>query len=827
MGRQGSRLRWIAATVIALAAMASAVKPAHAADAPSAATVIRGGFSAAGGLSAAGPYAAILVYDLPDAPPAPLRAKAAPAAAASAPAIRTTAAPPPDARPKAQPSDPQESLQIAAALGAPRRLVLATREGGKWQHVEIARADRIDGPVCPKETVPGPILAWTQRQGTQWELCIYREGKKKTVASGGRVMHHPLIAFSARSGLIAGCETDDDKGESVITLYDESGARMLSIPGRHGRLAAAPAGLLLLAERATADAIWLEATAIKDGKSQQSVAIRGPRDYTFNADIAVDPASGAAFIVAECAVAFGAHCQLGLDRELRVWRLAPDVPEASPYPDAARALLPIERRAFRTGMGSSTENTPPIRPIILSVGGRPLVAFREFRCRAKKDFGWDVYLTSCTGPAWSAPVRLTEQIGSADTGYALLPDGAGFLGVFPELDNPGRSSPSYAHRVALVTVPPDRALLVPPIPEAQQNAAWRTPERFLDIAPAPPALPSAPDGLTLLWGDLHAHSIYSKCIPSANGTPDEMLRYERDVLKLDVIALLEHTQFMSLAEVIWDFDRLEAEAGGRILLYGTEPGIHPGRHTNIHATSRGVFDRICSLCRVKGGSDRAASYRALLEAFPDGQTVAIRHFHGDTDIDNAESATSFEPRLEVAMEAMQGRANNLLGNNGKAGFPSNYLNHGFKIGLVGGSDHFRETEAVNRYCLTGFWVRERSAAGIWEALRNRRTLAVSNAKVAIWATLEGKSIGEEVAATGPLRFHVALAAARPIRRVTLIRDGEVLPWTAVGAKNAALTLEDKTSAPGRHWYVVTAEADSAYPQPAIAHASPIFVTVKQ
>jgi len=159
MGRQGGRLRCIAAAVIALAAMAPAVKPAHAADVPSDATVIRGGFSAAGGLSAAGPYAAMLVYDLPDAPPT---------------------------------SDLRESLQVAAALGAPRRLVLATREGGQWQHVEIARADRIDGPVCPKETVPGPILAWTQRQGTQWELCVYRDGKMKTVASAGQILRHPL-----------------------------------------------------------------------------------------------------------------------------------------------------------------------------------------------------------------------------------------------------------------------------------------------------------------------------------------------------------------------------------------------------------------------------------------------------------------------------------------------------------------------------------------------------------------------------------------------------------------------------------------------------------
>ncbi len=793
-GPQGSRLRCFAAVVIVSAAMTSAVESAQAARGPSDAAVIRGGFSAAGGRSAAGLYAAMLIYDLPDVPSA---------------------------------TDARESLQVFAALDASRCLLLATRVGSRWQHAEIARADRIDGPVCPKETTPGPILAWTQRQGTQWQLCVYRGGKKQIVVSAGQCLRSPLIAFPAGSGLIAGCETDDENGESVITLHDETGARIVRIPGRHARLAALPNGLLLLSERATADAIWLEATLVKDGRPQPPLAIRGPLDYTFNADLAVDPASGTAFIVAECSVAFGAHCQLGLDRELRAWRLDPGASDAEPYPDSGRALLPIERRAFKTGIGASTENTPPIRPFVLCIGGQPLVGFREFRCRTFKDFGWDVYLTRFMGQAWSAPARLTEQLGSADTGYVLLPDGEGFIGAFPELDNPGRSSPSSAHRVALVPIPPDRALPVPPIPEAHRSAAWRNPERFLDIAPAPPSLPSAPQDLTLLWGDLHAHSIYSKCVPSANGMPDEMLRYQRDVLKLDVISLLEHTSMMSLAEIIWVFDRLEAEAGGRILLYGTEPGINPGRHTNIYAASRGAFDRICSLFRVKSGGDRAASYRTLLEAIPAGDTVALRHFHGDAAADDAQSFTSFEPRLEVAMEAMQGRGNNLLGKDGKAGFPAVYLNHGFKIGLVGGSDHFRETEAVNRYCLTGFWVRERSEAGIWEALRNRRTLAVSNAKMAIWATLEGKGIGEEVTTTAPLRFQVALAAARPIRRVALIRDGEVLPWTPVAAKFAALTLEDKTSAPGRHWYVVTAEADSAYPEPAIAHASPIFVTIKQ
>lgn len=790
--RMNNKRNWVALLGMALAI------PVLAAVAARDAAVIRGGVSAAGGLSAAGPYAAALVYDQVEAQRELARTK------------KTT---------DANPITPLEAFNV---LESPRRLVLASRERGQWKQVEIVRAERIDGPVCPKETTTAPVVAWVQRKGTQWDLCVYRDGNIKVIASASHILRNPLVAFSVASGLIVGCEAENDKGEPVITLYGESGTSLATLPGRHGRLVALPVGSLLLAERDTADEIWLEATMIKNGKAQKPVEIRGPRDYTFNADLAVDPA-GATYIVAECAVAFGADCQPGLDRELRVWLLAADSSKAEPYPDAEHARIPVERRAFKTGLGASTENTPPIRPIVLCLNSRPVVAFREFRCRKFKDFGWDVYMTRHTDRAWSTPVRLTETLGSPDTGYALIPDGEGLLGVFPELENPESHSASYAHRVALVAVPSDRAL---PVPAIERNAPWRTPERFLDIAPAPPALSAAPSGFTLLWGDIHAHTCYSKCVGAANGMPDEMVRYQRDVLKLDVISLLEHTQIMGLSEDIWVFDRLEAEAGGRILIYGTEPGGIPGRHTNFYASNRKAFNRMCSLFLVRDGYERAASYRALLEALPAGETVALRHFHGGVNADDAQSATSFEPRLEVAMEAMQGRENNMLGKDGKAGFPSIYLNHGFNVGLVGGSDHFRETDAANRYCLTGFWVRERSEVGVWEALRNRRTLAVSNAKVAIWATLDGKGIGEEVTASGPLRFEVALSSARQIRRVTLIRDGEVLPWTAVGAKNATLTLEDKTPAPGRHWYVVTAEADSAYPQPAIAHASPIFVRIE-
>ena len=59
-----------------------------------------------------------------------------------------------------------------------------------------------------------------------------------------------------------------------------------------------------------------------------------------------------------------------------------------------------------------------------------------------------------------------------------------------------------------------------------------------------------------------------------------------------------------------------------------------------------------------------------------------------------------------------------------------------------------------------------------------------------------------------------------------MRDGELLPWTEIGARAAEIDLLDEGAPGGRHWYVVTAEADSVPGEPPVlAHASPFFVTV--
>jgi hypothetical protein len=162
-------------------------------------------------------------------------------------------------------------------------------------------------------------------------------------------------------------------------------------------------------------------------------------------------------------------------------------------------------------------------------------------------------------------------------------------------------------------------------------------------------------------------------------------------------------------------------------------------------------------------------------------------------------------------------------------FPNPFLDAGCKIGLVGGTDHFREW-APNHFCLTGFWVKEVSADGVWEAIRNRYTIAMSDSRVAMLTRCKGAPMGETAVLAADETFKVSVEAscAHDIRRITLMRDGELLPWTEVGARSVALDLEDGSCTPGKHWYVVTAEVATGFGREhsGICHASPYFVWKK-
>ncbi len=705
------------------------------------------------------------------------------------------------------------------AAGAPTRAIKLVRSDGSDQ--VIASADRIIGPVCPKEAVDSPVLAWTERHGDGWQLMLHRDGKTRTIHRRAGVLRQPQVAQTPK-GLVLGVECDDSNGDYQTVLLSEAGNEIFRTSGAKAKLCAAGKDLLLLTEQPTPDGVTLKLQWIADGQVLDGQQL-AEGDYLFNADIAWSVADSCAYIVGESTPALGYGNQIGLHRTIHVWQYRDRAVTA--FPEGGNEL-PIKQSSF----GSlGPENRAPIQAQVLLAGDKPTICFKRFRYFKHKTFGWDVLWSRFDGAHWQTPERLTPNLSAPDTSWAVLPSADGFIGFFPAHDNDGGPGRSTDFRVEIIRFTKDRVLPLVDVP-AENEAPYTMPFAVKNFMPTPAALPDPYEGRTLIWGDLHVHTTHSQCVAAVDGNPEENIRFNRDVLGCKVFTLTEHTPWITGPNSMWAYDQLEAIAGDDgVVIYGSEPGMHGVRHTNWYTRDRKTFDRLQRIFLAQK-RDLQNTMRHVREELPPGSVFMLRHFHGQP-IPDEQIPQSFDSQLEVAMEAMQGRVNAMLcADNGfdKAPiFPTPFLNAGCKIGLVGGTDHYRR--GPNHHCLTGFWVKDVSADGVWEALRNRYTIAMSDSRVAMATMLNGAPMGEsvEVSNGAEIRVQVQASCGHTIRRAMLIRDGEFLPWQEIAATSATFELADPDVGPGAHWYVPTIEVETTIGDDTVGycHASPSFVFI--
>ena len=727
-----------------------------------------------------------------------------------------------------------------------RRLLLVQERNGRISEEPLSEAERIDGPtVCAGGT---PAVVWTERLDGAWNFLLWKDGERKVLLESERVIRSPCLA-QPDGDLVCACECSDASG-GTIQIMSEGGEHLLTHRGRYPRLAPLADGKLLFlyedrgsgeeAQKRGLESIGLAVGELDEERTLRYIELPSAEDYNLHAGMTADKKTGRVFIVWESCPAWGYDTRLDLHRDINLWVFEPGADSFRPFAWDGKVPIPLQ-----AGLDKSNHNLAPLQPRVFLIEGSPAVVYRRFRFQGNAGFGWDVFVIRFDGRKWLKPQRMTENVGPPETGHTVLHgDGRLYTAaaccdqkVFQTFAEraAGKSldkeTSLFAHsfRIEIIECGVDDTLPANPVPP-ERWGSYLIPPPVHDLAPEPPDLIDPPENLTLLWGDLHVHSCYSKCFSVGDGSPEENIQLQRDAMGCTVLTITDHLEDIGAAELTHVMDRceIEAEAGkGSLFIYATEWARKPAHDMIFYARSRAVFDKLRGILAACGHLTDV--YARIKSELPADSVFAARHQGGGRDedefgINGPRVVETWDPDLELVGQCVRGQQDALM--DPGALFPKNFLNAGIRFGLIGGTDHQRD-KSVHRYCLTGIWVSDFTVDAVFEAIKDRRTVAASSGKVAMFCRMNGEPMGREVTVRGEAVISASLSCAKPIKRICLMRDGELLPWKTVDARVTRVELEDPDPVPGYHWYVVNAEAENLPEEPLLtAHSSPFFVTVE-
>jgi len=321
------------------------------------------------------------------------------------------------------------------------------------------------------------------------------------------------------------------------------------------------------------------------------------------------------------------------------------------------------------------------------------------------------------------------------------------------------------------------------------------------------------EGLDVYYGDLHGHT----SVGYGQGTVEEAYRNAR--LQLDFASVTAHgawpdmpegeERLASVVEYHRDgFDR--AARGWAELEEVTEAVYEPGRFVSFpsfewHSLRYGDYN---VYFRERGGEILRVGRLEELHAEIDRHnregraSIAVPHHigyrRGHRGIDWEAFSADHSPVVEIL--SMHG-----LAESGEGPFPylhtmgpcdaTGTMQHGLKLGnvfgVIGSTDHHGAHPGSYGHGRAGVWAEELTREGIWRAIAERRTYALSGDRIDVEFSVNGRPMGSvarparerqiEVGVTGggALDYVELVLNNRPIHRWdTLEREGDVAqgPW---------------------------------------------------
>lgn len=366
---------------------------------------------------------------------------------------------------------------------------------------------------------------------------------------------------------------------------------------------------------------------------------------------------------------------------------------------------------------------------------------------------------------------------------------------------------------------------------------------------AAPLLSACSGAYHLYWGDVHGHTALS----DGKGTPDEYFAYARDESRLDFAILTDHDYGRGtdggLSREEWDQIQDAAargtERGRFIAIAGYEWTSQPKSWTSFGEGSEGLFDgpvrnynhknayfprRVPDIFRSKEAAYSAPDLLAGAVA-PLGGLIHNNHpFPDAADQWNYTAAQAVViTNTEIGPDTILYQGKEYQAHTEQIVLA--FLLAGGRTGFVAGSDTHEGHPAAR----TAVLARALTADALFEALRARRTYAITNTRIELDFRIDGHCMGEEFESSTPPRLTIHVRGTAPIAEVLVIREGEPLATFYPQGRDADLDYIDSGfpaanpagsgAAPTRFYYVRVTQADAdEHGNPSRAWSSPIWVT---
>ncbi len=473
---------------------------------------------------------------------------------------------------------------------------------------------------------------------------------------------------------------------------------------------------------------------------------------------------------------------------------------------------------------------------------------------------WEYWAAHLDGDSWSEPFALPNSKGRSSTrmGAAAATDGA----MWMAWDTDNRVEEFY-HRpirqqVYAGMLPPSRPANVK-LRDAAPEEEVSTPQGHADEAGDVKAVRAyavnvGGKTLRLLRGDFHRHTELSwDGGGGGDGSLQDFFRYMLDAAAMDFGAATDHQggQWPYWWYYTQKMTDMYHAPGAFVPIFGYERSASfPNGHRNVFFARRSE-SRVTpwhmrdgapqwGLPRGPQGDESGIGEsqlaendtKLLYEDIRPRNGIAISHTSGTrmgTDWrDN-------DPDLEPVVEIFQGCRTSYekLGaphvvqekkddaHMAQAGYqPEGMVNNawakGYKLGIIASSDH-----GSTHISYAMVYTDDPSRKGILDAIRKRHTYGATD-NIILDVRMGPHFMGDEFRLTSPLPLKIKVRGTRPIAKLDVIKDSEVIYSTAPNKRDVELEFTDKGSIAGRHYYYVRVLQDDQM----IAWSSPMFVNYR-